>query len=77
MRAAEARVAEAGASAFLQIIGTLTAGWLCAKVVAAADAPPAARTAAAVFLDQIMPRVAFHAATLSATPALVGRGPIE
>ena len=77
MRLAEARVAEAGASAFLQIIGTLTAGWLCAKVVAEADAPPAARAAAAVFLDQIMPRIAFHAATLSATPALVGRGPIE
>ena len=77
LRQAEARTAEAGASAFLQIIGTLTAGWLCAKMVAAEDAPPAARTAAAVFLDQIMPRVAFHAATLNATPALVGRGPIE
>ena len=76
MRQADARVAEAGATAFLGIIGTLTAGWLCARVLAEADAPAAARSAASVFLDQIMPRVALHAATITATPALVGLGAI-
>ncbi len=76
MRQAEARAAEAGASAFLQILGTLTSGWLCAKLLAEADAPPAARSAAAIFLDQILPRVSFHAATLRTTPALLGHGEI-
>ncbi len=76
MRQADARVAEAGATAFLGIIGTLTAGWLCAKVLAEADAPPAARSAASVYLDLIMPRVAMHAATMTPTPALIGLGAI-
>ena len=64
MRQAEPRAAEAGASAYLQVLGTVTAGWLCAKVAARADAPPAARAAAEVFLDQILPRVYASAATL-------------
>jgi len=76
MRQAEARVAEAGATAFLAIIGTLTAGWLCARVLAEPDAPPPARSAASVFLDQLLPRVAMQAATITATPALIGRGAI-
>ena len=66
MRQAAPRAAEAGAAAFLQVIGTVTAGWLCAKVVARADAPPSARAAAEVFLDQVLPRVHGHAAMLAA-----------
>ncbi len=64
LRSADPRVAEAGAAAFLQVIGTLTAAWLCAKVAARADAPAAAQAAATVFLDQILPRVLAHAASL-------------
>jgi len=67
---------EAGATAFLAIIVTLTAGWLCARVLAEPDAPPPARSAASVFLDQLLPRVAMQAATITATPALIGRGAI-
>jgi alkylation response protein AidB-like acyl-CoA dehydrogenase len=73
LRHADARAADAGASPFLQVIGTLTAGWLCARVVRHAAAPPAARAAAQVFLDQVLPRIHAHAAALTApTPALVG-----
>ena len=68
LRQADPRAAEAGAAAFLQVVGTLTAGWLCAKVAARSDAPPAARAAAQVFLDQILPRVGANAATI-ATPS--------
>ncbi len=72
LRQAEPRAAEAGASPFLQVIGTLAAGWLCAKTLAA-GAPPPARMAAAVFLDQVVPRVRAQAAMLSApSEALVG-----
>jgi hypothetical protein len=73
LRQADARAAEAGATPFLQLIGTLTASWLCARIAAHADAPPAARAAAHVFLDQILPRTLAHSTALSApTPALVG-----
>jgi alkylation response protein AidB-like acyl-CoA dehydrogenase len=74
LRQADARAAEAGATPFLGLLGTLVAGWLCARVSAHPAAPPAARTAATVFLDQILPRVPMLAAML-ATPsaALVGR----
>jgi len=73
LRHAEARAADAGASPFLQLIGTLTAGWLCARVSRHGAAPPAARAAAQVFLDQILPRVHANAAALAApTPALIG-----
>jgi hypothetical protein len=55
------------------VLGTLTAAWLCARVQDHADAPPAARSAAAVFLDQVLPRIHWHAAALATpTPALVG-----
>jgi alkylation response protein AidB-like acyl-CoA dehydrogenase len=64
LRQAEPRAAEAAATAFLQALGTLTAGWLCGKVAARADAPPAARAAAEVFLDQLLPRVHLHCGTL-------------
>ena len=77
LRHAPAREAEAGATPFLGLLGTVVAGWLCAKVAAHADAPPAARTAATVFLEQVLPRV--HSfAHLLATPsaALVGSQPI-
>ena len=69
LRQAEPRAAEAGAAAFLQVIGTVTAGWLCAKVAARADAPPAAQAAAAVFIDQVLPRVHAHAASIRTPPA--------
>jgi alkylation response protein AidB-like acyl-CoA dehydrogenase len=73
LRKADTRDAEAGATPFLQLLATLTAGWLCARVVAQGEAPPAARAAAQVFLDQILPRTLAHAAALSApTPVLVG-----
>jgi alkylation response protein AidB-like acyl-CoA dehydrogenase len=77
LRQAGARDAEAGATPFLSLLGTVAAGWLCARVVAHADAPPAARAAATVFVDQILPRV--HSwAGMVATPsvALVDLEPI-
>jgi hypothetical protein len=73
LRRAEPRAAEAGASPFLQVLGTLTAAWLCSRVVAHPEAPPAAHSAAMVFLDQILPRLHSHAAGLATpTAALVG-----
>ena len=72
LRRAEPRAAEAGAAPFLQVLGTLTAGWLCSKVLAADGAPAAARSAATVFLDQVLPRLHAHAAALATpTAALV------
>jgi alkylation response protein AidB-like acyl-CoA dehydrogenase len=77
LRQAGARAAEAGATPFLSLLGTVVAGWLCAKVVARGDAPPAARTAAGVFLDHILPRVHFLAhAVATPSAALVGAEPI-
>lgn len=71
LRQASARESEAGAHAFLQLIGTLAAGWLCAKVVAHAEAPPACAAAAQVFLDQILPRAHAHAATIRSPSAAI------
>ncbi len=77
LRRAEPRAAEAGAAAFLQVIGTLVASWLCARVEARADAPDAARIAATVFLEQRLPQVHAHAATVgAASAALAGHGAI-
>jgi alkylation response protein AidB-like acyl-CoA dehydrogenase len=78
LRQAGAREAEAGATPFLHLLGTVTAGWLCARVAARADAPAAARVAATVYLEQILPRVHFLSHTL-ATPsaALVGLHAID
>ena len=77
LRQAPAREAEAGATPFLSMLGTVVAGWLCARVAARTDAPHAARTAATVYLEQILPRVHFLSHAL-ATPsdALVGNAPI-
>ncbi len=77
LRQAGAREAEAGATPFLHLLGTVTAGWLCARAIAAAGAPAGARTAATVFLEQVLPRVHFLAHSV-ATPsaALVGVQPI-
>jgi len=73
LRRAAPREAEAGATPFLGLLGTVVAGWLCAKVAARADAPPAARTAASVFLEQVLPRVhALAPQVLTASAALVG-----
>ena len=75
--AADTRAADAGATPLLQLIGTLVAGWLCARVEAHADAPRAARLAASVFVDQVLPRVACYGAMAAApTAALVGDDPI-
>jgi alkylation response protein AidB-like acyl-CoA dehydrogenase len=72
LRRAEPRAAEAGAAPFLQVVGTLTAAWLCARLLARTGAPAAARSAATVFLDQLLPRLHGHATALAtATPALV------
>jgi alkylation response protein AidB-like acyl-CoA dehydrogenase len=73
LRHADAREAETGAHAFLQLLGTLVAGWLCARLLARADAPPAAASAARVFLDHVLPRTEWHARAVRApSPALVG-----
>ena len=64
LRTAEPRQAEAGATPFLQALGTLAAAWLCGKLAARADAPPAAAAAATVFLDQVLPRVHLHTSGL-------------
>jgi alkylation response protein AidB-like acyl-CoA dehydrogenase len=75
--AAESRAADAGATPLLQLVGTLVAGWLCARVQADADAPPAARLAGAVFVEQVLPRVACYGAmAATASTALVGDDPI-
>ena len=72
LRQAPGRNAEAGATPFLQVLGTLTAGWLCSRVLERADAPAAARTAAGVFMDQILPRIdGYVANTVTPTSALV------
>jgi hypothetical protein len=74
LRQADARAAEAGATPFLQAIGTLTAAWLCARVAARTDAPAAAAAAAQVFLDQILPRTGAHvAAVMAPSAALVDK----
>jgi hypothetical protein len=77
LRHAAPRAAEAGASPFLAMLGTLTAGWLCARLLATPAAPPAAQAAAQMFIDQLLPRVPWHAAQL-VTPgaAMVGRGAV-
>jgi alkylation response protein AidB-like acyl-CoA dehydrogenase len=77
LRHASAREAEAGATPFLAMLGTVVAGWLCARVAAHTDAPPSARAAASVFLEQVLPRVHFHAlAVTTPSAALVGTQPI-
>ncbi len=64
LRQADPRAAESGATAFLTILGTLTAAWLCARILAHQDAPPDTRRAAQVFLDQILPRIETAATTI-------------
>jgi alkylation response protein AidB-like acyl-CoA dehydrogenase len=77
LRQAGPREAEAGATPFLGMLGTVVAGWLCARVAAHAGAPPAARAAAGVFLDQVLPRVHFLAhAVATPSAALVDAQPI-
>ena len=71
LRQAGARESEAGAQAFLQLVGTLTAAWLCARVCAHPEAPPHAAAAAQVFLDQIAPRIAAFAATITQPSAAI------
>ena len=46
------------------MIGTLTAAWLCRRVLDREDAPEAARAAAGVFMAQVLPRLHSHAASL-------------
>ncbi len=73
LRQAGDRDAEAGATPFLGLVGSVVAGWLCARALAHADAPPAIRRAAAVFIDQLLPRTAWlQAAATTPTPALTG-----
>jgi alkylation response protein AidB-like acyl-CoA dehydrogenase len=64
LRKADARESEAGAYAFLQCVGTLTAAWLCARTTRHDAAPAAAKAAAEVFADQVLPRLDAHAATI-------------
>jgi alkylation response protein AidB-like acyl-CoA dehydrogenase len=73
LRQAEPRAAEAGATPFLAALGTLTAGWLCARLLARPDAPSAARSAASVFLDQLLPRLTLNCAlAMAPSEALTG-----
>ena len=73
LRQAEPRDAEAGATPFLGALGSVAAGWLCARALAQADAPTSVRRAAAVFLDQVLPRTAaLTAAATTPTEALTG-----
>ncbi len=67
LRTADTRQSEAGAHAFLQLMGLLTAAWLCVRVAADPAAPPNALAAADMFLTQILPRAGAHADTI-ATP---------
>ena len=73
LRQADARASEAGAHAFLQSVGMLVAGWLCRRVATHPAAPAAAKAAAEVFADQVMPRLAMHAASvMRASAAITG-----
>jgi alkylation response protein AidB-like acyl-CoA dehydrogenase len=77
LRGAEAREAEAGAGGFLQALGTLVAGWLCATLAARDDAPTGARQAAEFFVRRILPGVAADTAALAApTAGLLGTEPV-
>jgi alkylation response protein AidB-like acyl-CoA dehydrogenase len=71
LRTAEPRDAEAGAHDFLQGVGLLTAAWLCHRVLARDDAPPATRAAAGVFIDRVLPRLHSGCASLSAANTAV------
>ena len=71
LRQADPRQSEAGANAFLQMVGTLTAAWLCARIVAHVEAPAHAAAAAQVFLDQVAPRIMGFAATVSRPSAAI------
>ena len=71
LRQAEPRGAEAGATPFLGLVGTVAAGWLCARALSQADAPASVRRAATVFLDHVLPRTAgLKAAATTPTAAL-------
>jgi alkylation response protein AidB-like acyl-CoA dehydrogenase len=77
LRQAEPRAAEAGASHFLSLLGTVVGGWLCARLLARDDAPEAACTAAETFVSQILPRMLWHEAALtSPSAALLATGAI-
>jgi hypothetical protein len=69
LRQADPRAAEAAAAAFLSLLGTLVAGWLCERLLAHADAPAAARDAAEAFAGQILPRTLSQAASIRAPAA--------
>ena len=71
LRQANARDSEAGAYAFLQVIGLITAAWLCLRVTARADAPLHAAAAADVFLTQILPRATAFADTITHPSAAI------
>jgi alkylation response protein AidB-like acyl-CoA dehydrogenase len=78
LRQADPRQSEAGAHAFLQLVGTLTASWLCARVLAHAAGPAAARAAAEVFAAEIFPRTATQTALLGQTSlTITGTASIE
>jgi hypothetical protein len=76
LRQANARDAEAGAHAFLQLLGTVSAGWLCARVLAHPSASAPLQAAAQVFEGQILPRAAAFAATI-ARPSAAITGALE
>ncbi|MDE2335482.1 MAG: acyl-CoA dehydrogenase family protein [Rhodospirillales bacterium] len=77
LRLAEPRVAEANATPFLEALGTLVAGWHCARLLAHADAPPPAADAARAFLALVLPRARHAAAMLSdPPPALLATSPL-
>ncbi len=78
LRAAEPRVAEANATGLLEALGTLVAGWHCARLLDTAGAPAPAADAARAFLALVLPRVA-RAATMvrEPPPALLATGAIR
>jgi alkylation response protein AidB-like acyl-CoA dehydrogenase len=63
LRQADARQSEAGANAFLQMVGTLTAAHV--------GAPAHAAAAAGVFLDQVAPRITAFSATVMRPSAAI------
>eukprot|EP01037_Dinobryon_pediforme_P005922 gene5922-5991_t len=64
LRQSDARQSEAHANAFLQLIGTLTATWLCTKVLANPNTSATTRAAAETFTTEIFPRTATQTALL-------------
>ncbi len=65
LRQASERDAEASSYAFLQLLGTLVAGWLCERIITHAGASAQIKAAAEMYCNQVLPRTKAFAATIA------------